>query len=241
MKKLITIILCIFCFSCVSYADENTYTDLQPTYSSNISPQTGDTFLFTYKNLSSNKTDSFKLDVSKAVDKTAKLNIEPGDYMMMNIEYIGNNEQINKEGFVATTYFSVGPTTVDSIYLGIGQEAGKIIEEERNDTISIRYGLSIPSITDEEQERLTEEIKEYKEEVEKTGTSEILENDSNETTETEDITDEDNEEEVIQKENQEDSKQNVKSNHLSKIILLIVLAVVSIILFFISYKKSKLN
>lgn len=241
MKKFLMIILSVLCCSCVAYADENTYTDIQTTYSSDISPQEGDTFVFTYKNLGTNATDSFKLDVSKTIDKTAKLDIESGDYMLMNVEYIGHNENIDKEGYVVTSYFSIGPTIVDSIYLGIGQQAGKVIEEERNDTISMRYGLSIPSITDKEQERLSEEIPEYKSEVEKNSEDVKDLEEINKSEDQEDPSEENEDHDETDEKHQKKDNQRKKSSSMPKLILIAVIILASIISVFTLAKKYNLK
>lgn len=96
---------------------------IKATYSTNINPQTGDTFKITYKKKdeSNENANSFNIDASTIVDNQQALKLPVGSYTILSIEYKGNNETIKKEGYAIEENFEAKDNPL-TIMIAIGAE-----------------------------------------------------------------------------------------------------------------------
>lgn len=111
-------------------------------YSTGIAIMSGDTFLITYKMSGTDEMAQIELDASQLAGVTGKLDMNVGDYVVTNCEYVGNNADIIAQGFAITNTFSVtdDASSYAQLRLYIGTESATLLQKEYGDISGYKSG-----------------------------------------------------------------------------------------------------
>ena len=144
MKKVYAIVLCLISLCTLHAAPvmaepsvtEQPLVQIVSEYSANIQPGTSDIFTIEYKYVNGTQTATMQLDASTICEHAGTINMPPGDYQIVSIQYQGTSQAIINEGYAVSSKFSTQNTT-GYIYLKIGHEKVTEFENTYEDVLSV--------------------------------------------------------------------------------------------------------
>lgn len=91
------------------------------TYDGDITPQNNDDFIITYSPEDDQYNESnITLDASKG---NTKINVEPKSYVILNVEYVGENDEIIEQGYSINKDFYCSDSMDGQFEIAIGDES----------------------------------------------------------------------------------------------------------------------
>lgn len=111
-------------------------------YSSDLSPEKGDGFMLT---LVKNGGDSETLDIDayEYADHAYSTTMEPGTYVISDVNYTGDNERIIEEGYVCNLIFTVREGRYAEINIAVGEDTCNSIVDLYGNVVAKVNGESV--------------------------------------------------------------------------------------------------
>lgn len=250
-------LMCLFMFSTVLNAkaketnSEDSYAFITASYSSNITPQEGDTFVITYKVYNGEDTAEITLDAYSICKNKVEIPLPEGTYEITDISYTGNNQAITSYAIKSIFNSSSNEDIRDSLTLAIGLEKTESLRNKYQD-VWYMGGISDQELSDANNPKTYDELYNEKLQEEQQSTTQAVQDTTDTYTEDENYSDdygveeqkptgEDPKIEVYSttEENKTEEVKDNKSNNKIFIIIIVIVILAIVIFKFGSKPKSR--
>ena len=119
-------------------------------YSMSIEPDSNDRFALTYRYLGGEDTATIEVNAYDLDDSQGLIQLGDGEYEITNIHYLGNNTNIDSEGYACINMFHVSRDEDDYSYikLAIGQSSSIALGQEYGNVLYAQYGHPVDALSD---------------------------------------------------------------------------------------------